>query len=197
MLLSRLATSFVLGFHGCDRDTAERVISGSSALLKSESDYDWLGPGIYFWESDPDRAREWAEDGVRRSRIDMPAVVGAVIDLGNCLDLSVRADVEMLGAAHESLVATLAADNVPTPTNRDIPRGTPGNGMLRYLDCAVIRRLHEIVASDASLPRYDSVRGLFPEGEPAYPGAGFTRFSHRQIAVINPAVCIKGLFWPR
>jgi hypothetical protein len=42
---------------------------------------------------------------------------------------------------------------------------------------------------------YDTVRGAFLKGEPVYPGAGFTRESHIQVAVRNPA-CILGVFRP-
>lgn len=43
---------------------------------------------------------------------------------------------------------------------------------------------------------YDTVRGLFVEGDPIYPNAGFTEKTHVQISVINPN-CIKGYFLPR
>jgi hypothetical protein len=42
---------------------------------------------------------------------------------------------------------------------------------------------------------FDSVRGLFPEGEELYPGAGFKDRTHIQIAVCNPDR-ILGLFYP-
>ncbi len=43
----------------------------------SENPYDWLGHGIHFWEFAPERARAWSRKG---------GVVGAVIQLGTCLD---------------------------------------------------------------------------------------------------------------
>lgn len=49
---------------------------------------------------------------------------------------------------------------------------------------------------DAKLPEYDSVRGVFGEGDELYPGAGFMDKNHIQIAVLNPN-CIKGFFLPR
>ncbi|HZU36516.1 MAG TPA: hypothetical protein VFA18_11435 [Gemmataceae bacterium] len=42
---------------------------------------------------------------------------------------------------------------------------------------------------------YDTVRAAFLEGEPVYPGAGFSRENHIQIAVRNSA-CILGVFRP-
>ena len=57
MLYSRLP-AFVLGFHGCDQKTAERVVSTGRHLQPSRNDYDWLGHGVYFWENDPLRAKQ-------------------------------------------------------------------------------------------------------------------------------------------
>jgi len=52
---------FVFGFHGCDRDVAEKILSSSSEHLKlSKNDYDWLGNGIYFGENNPERALQYA-----------------------------------------------------------------------------------------------------------------------------------------
>lgn len=53
---------FVLGFHGCDREVAEKILgSGKEHLKKSENDYDWLGHGVYFWENNPERALQYAK----------------------------------------------------------------------------------------------------------------------------------------
>src|SRR5471032_1974201 len=84
--------TFVLGYHGCDRDVAERVLGGSASLLESANEYDWLGRGIYFWENSATRALEWARAAranpkITRHAVKEPAAIGAIIDLGNCLDL--------------------------------------------------------------------------------------------------------------
>lgn len=55
-------------------------MNGETAILQSERDFDWLGPGAYFWESDPRRAIEWAEWKKSRGDYDAPTVIGAVID---------------------------------------------------------------------------------------------------------------------
>ena len=54
------------------------------------------------------------------------------------------------------------------------------------------RRLHGIL-EDNGMPPIDSVKGIFLEGAPAYPGSGFREKTHIQIAVCNLA-CIKGVF---
>ena len=86
----------VLGFHGCDESVGKAVINGEHRHLKSsQNSYDWLGTGIYFRENDPLRALEVAEDAVRNKhltagKVTKPFVVGAVIDLGLCLNVHQR-----------------------------------------------------------------------------------------------------------
>jgi hypothetical protein len=182
----RLSTSFVLGYHGCDRSIGERLLAGEDFLHKSENAYDWLGPGMYFWEANPLRALEFAaEKRNRKIGIQKPFVIGAVIDLGLCLDLTTKDSLEDLVAAHESLMATIHANGVQSPENG------PASWM-RYLDCAVIRRLHEII-EDSGSPAIDAVRGIFQEGNPIYSGSAFLEKTHIQIAVVNP-LCIKAIF---
>ncbi len=67
--MSRLATAFVLGYHGCEKAVADAIIgSDTQHLAPSRQDYDWLGSGIYFWEADPRRALEWAAGRGLRAR---------------------------------------------------------------------------------------------------------------------------------
>jgi hypothetical protein len=67
--------------------------TGASWLSSTrENTYDWLGSGVYFWEANPDRAYDWAVHHAERIKQESgavvePFVVGAVIDLGFCLDL--------------------------------------------------------------------------------------------------------------
>ena len=72
------------------------VTTGASPLLPSEKAYDWLGSGIYFWENDPERALEWAIQKAEAGAYKEPFVVGAIIDLGNCLDLITRKYVPLI-----------------------------------------------------------------------------------------------------
>jgi hypothetical protein len=199
--LSRLATAFVLGYHGCERAVGEQALGGDLTLIQSDREHDWLGPGVYFWESDPMRAREWAEEKATRGRCKEPFVIGAVIDLGNCLDLTVRENIELLGLAYQDLAERAGTGGLPLPENKNA-RGDPsGDRLLRYLDCAVIKTLHSIIEQrrqdgDTDAEPFDTVRGLFTEGEPAYAGSAFKRKTHTQIAVCADR-CIKGVFVPR
>ena len=67
-------------YHGCDREIAEAVLSGKGTLQPSENDYDWLGPGIYFWVDSPDRALDWAKD--RKKRRPQEMGVGWMLFIG-------------------------------------------------------------------------------------------------------------------
>jgi ribulose-5-phosphate 4-epimerase/fuculose-1-phosphate aldolase len=58
------------------------VIKNQDFLNASQNSYDWLGHGIYFWESNLQRAYEFAEEQKNRGKIKDVAVIGAVIDLG-------------------------------------------------------------------------------------------------------------------
>ena len=187
----------VLGFHGCDVALAEEVVLGKKMLKQSDHDYDWLGHGIYFWENDPVRAKQWAEDNSKRpnSEISNPGVLGAYLDLGFCLDLTDSDSLAKLKIAYKALVKSSQKTNMPLPVNKDPVKVKSKDRILRKLDCAVIETLHELNKM-ADLPPYDSVRGVFWEGEELYPGAGFQEKNHIQIAIINPN-CIKGFFLPR
>ena len=43
------------------------------------------------------------------------------------------------------------------------------------------------------MPAIDTLKGVFTEGKPVYPGAGFNEKTHIQIVVRNHR-CIKGVF---
>jgi hypothetical protein len=189
--VSRLSTSFILGYHGCDKPDGEKFLSGEASLAPGQEAHHWLGPGIYFWESDPHRALEWAESKKKRGKCDDPFVVGAVVDLGNCLDLQTREGVELVKASYASFEAIQKKSGLPLPENRPAKNDKRPIKVLRYLDHAVIDHLLNV--ADASGNRYDTVRGVFTEGSPAYPGSGILDQSHSQIAVRNRE-CIKGLF---
>jgi hypothetical protein len=180
----RLAASFVLGYHGCDRAVADQLLAGEP-FRPSANDYDWLGGGIYFWEANPQRGLAFAERSSQRpkSKIKTPAVVGAIIDLGVSLDLTTTNGVETVLEAHSSFSQQMTAAGFPMPVNQDDLR--------RQLDCAIIEHVHLIYQRINA--RIDSVRGVFTEGKPIYTGSRFDRETHVQIAIRNPD-CIKGVF---
>ncbi len=182
--------SFVLGFHGTEQSLIAKLVSQRTKhLQKSAGRTEWLGHGIYFWENDPQRGLEWAEDGNAKEEIKNPGVVGAIIDLGLCLDLTTRPGIAEVTAAYEYLKNSYLAEGLDLPTNH-----FGKDKVKRELDCEVIQALH-LYRKDNGQPTYDTVRALFPEDAPLYDGAGFKLRNHIQIAVINPD-CIKGYFRP-
>ena len=98
--------NLTIGFHGCDQSVVDKVITGKENLLVSTNDYDWLGSGIYFWENNEERAYNWACELSKRSgsSIKSPAVIGAVIDLGYCFDLTDSTYLQELKDAYNFLV---------------------------------------------------------------------------------------------
>src|SRR4051812_1989288 len=101
-------SGLILGFHGCDIELRDSVIAGTEQLKRSANSYDWLGNGIYFWENSPIRALDFAEDLKRNSnrriqKIKTPAVIGAIIDLKHCLDLTEFENLKILKSGYDIL----------------------------------------------------------------------------------------------
>ena len=88
----------VFGFHGCDETVFDEVVRRGGQLDFSTNDYDWLGSGVYLWEGSYERALEWAQDS---PSIQEPSVIGAVIDLGRCLNLTDSQYTDILATEYE------------------------------------------------------------------------------------------------
>lgn len=187
--------NLTIGFHGCDQSVVDKVIAGKENLLASNNDYDWLGSGIYFWENNEERAMEWAVELSKRpgSSIKQPAVIGAIIDLGYCFDLTDTAYLKELKKSYDFALEFSRISGIPLPVNKTLGNST--DLLLRKLDCYIIQTTHRI-NREANKRAYDSVRGVFWEGKPLYPNAGFAEKNHIQICICNPN-CIKGYFLPR
>lgn len=187
----------ILAFHGTDESIVEKVLAGEEHLAKSENAYDWLGHGIYFWEYGPQRALEFAKQSasdpkVTKGRIKHPAVIGAIIDPGTCLNLLESSAISKLKEAYE----------VVKVLEEPLPQNIGGvDKRARHLDCAVIEMVHALREPGKGalsvfkpmLPKYDTVRGAFWEGAELYPNAGFSEKNHVQICV-RETNCIKGYF---
>lgn len=188
--MTRLNSNFVLGYHGCDKEVGEALLL-NEPFVPSKNKWDWLGEGVYFWEANPIRGLEFARQVQARNpeAIKEPFVVGAVLELGHCLDLCSSTGVLAVKAAYASFLSFIAQSGEVAPKNH---RGD--DLLLRELDCAVIMHLHEIMEKDARKPKaYETVKGLFREGKPIYENSGFYEQSHIQIAVREPSM-IKGVF---
>lgn len=178
-----------IGFHGCDETVAREVILNRAQLIPSKNDYDWLGSGIYFWENDSTRAWEFAKDKYKK-----PCVVGAILNLEYCLDLSTRDGLDNVKLAWERMVRPSYELGL-LKSNKPGKKGENGELMLRFLDCYVIESLHKM-NKDRGWEEFDSVRAPFWEGEEIYPTAGFFNKNHIQLCIRNTD-CILGYFLPK
>lgn len=201
-----LRPNLLLGFHGCDQDVADKLINFPKKIQKSEKPYDWLGHGIYFWENNYARAFQWAKDKEHRGEIKKAAVVGAVFTLDNCLDLLDSSSINLLSSYYELLKIELESTGKILPKNSDIDKDPHKDKLKRELDCAVIEFMHKEIEFEieknikefgfSELKQFDSARGFFTEGGPAFPGSEIHMKSHSQICIRNMS-CIKGFFKPR
>lgn len=186
----------VYGFHGCDIAVKDEILRNNGTFKISDNAYDWLGTGVYFWECDPVRAMEFAEDAVRnkmqtQGNIHKPSVIGAIIDLGNCLDLSNRECIGLLRKANDIYLDMVGGEEKALRNKGPLPdmKG-------RFRDCIVINVLHSLIEDSENRQNYDTVRATFFEGNPIYPTSAFHEYTHTQICVRNPN-CIKAVFDPR
>lgn len=139
----------VIGYHSCDQEIGLRVLNGKDRLKPGNNTWDWLGVGIYFWEQNPERALQYAENSAggrqfNKVRIKTPFVLGTIIDLGNCLNLVEPESLTILEEAYKGLVKVCQESGRKLPIN-DGPR--------RKLDC---------------VPPFDTIRSAFQEGKEVY-----------------------------
>ncbi len=147
--MSRSATSLAM----VSTDASDKSVCACSAartLRPAKRHIDWLGPGVYFWEGDPVRAWEWAKD----RGYSEPFVIGAIIDLGECLDLTLRENLEYLSIAYSDLRRVRRQAKSKLPSNKDGRRLPKRDKVLRFLECAVITHLHHMVADAVAEKRY-------------------------------------------
>jgi hypothetical protein len=170
----------VIGYHACLKEVADRLLLDGEPFKPSANQWDWLGHGVYFWEFGHQRAYDWATEWPKLSNKDF-AIVGAIIQLGQCLDL--------LDTDHTKRLATFARqyeqDVGPLPENR---------GPRRERDCLLINQYCDHMAAQSAA--FDTVRGLFQEGGPVLAGSAISLQSHIQVVVRRPDAII-GLFRPR
>lgn len=183
----------VLGFHGCEESIRDAVVSGDMMLKASENEHDWLGYGFYFWQNNHERALDFAINPPGRKTIKKPAVLGAILSLGNCLDLIDKKYIRSVQLSYKALEKSAISESKELPKNKNTKNSN--DLVLRELDCQVIENVHKIIKA-TNAPPFDSTRGVFIEGSPIYENAGFHEKTHIQICVRNPN-CIKGFFIPR
>jgi len=156
-------TSPHICFHGTSEGQAESILR--EGFSPSCNDGEWLGHGIYFWDS-LDAAWLWAD----KYFSERPAVIGATVMLGHCLDLdNAREVANFLSEVHRELVAEFANHGNTLPTNA---------GADKYLDCLVYNR-----AASSTYPPVDSLVCTFRGGNPIYSGASVHESTRRMYCV--------------
>ena len=168
----------VVGYHGCSREAADRILS-EGQFLPSTKAYDWLGEGVYFWEYAPYRALEWAGEKCARTGGD-PAVVRATIRLGRCLNLLDIEHIPDLVELYNQFADTLTVDQMPRNTDRG------AHFLDRYVIDAHCRAIDRRTAS-----ALQTVRGSFAEGNPNYPGSKILEKAHTQLAVRDSSCVLR------
>lgn len=167
----------VIGYHACTEEFARDLLLGTRPIrdwTPSTNEWDWLGHGSYFWEHSLERALRWGREKFAPGGA-APAVLGAVIQLGRCFDLLNEAITAILAKSYRELEQAYQEASLPLPKNRG------RDWKRRELDCLVLNDC--LKRLKATVPEYDTVRGAFLEGDPVYPGAGFSQEAHLQIAV--------------
>lgn len=183
-----------IGFHGCEKNVGIDLLLHPNRIHMSAHDYEWLGHGFYVWENNYDRALDWANNHYPKFK--EPFAIGVVYTLEKCLDLTDKHFIELLSKDYPEFLIDLKRIGASIPQNTDL-KGTPNpSGVLRYLDCFLIEHLHSLRDIAEDIPYFDTARGAFTEGDPAYPGTQFGDKNHIQVCVRNKN-CIKGFFLPR
>lgn len=202
-VLTNSSSVVIKGYHGTTRDRAERIMAGG-VWLESTNGYDWLGPGVYFYQDAPLRAHWTAQRaaikearGDRSAVLAEPVVIEADIHLGNCLDLSELGDNLFVKTAYDYLVAagvTLRTQKAPGLQRK--PRSSLHLGrapwfsgalhpsVLHNLDDQIMQWTFELFEEALSVP-IDSVRCPFIDGRPFYKSSWYFETAQISINVRN------------
>jgi hypothetical protein len=164
----------VIGFHGTDAASADRLVAGED-FEASDQDDEWFGKGIYFWEHAFKQAWWWAKV---HKKYAVPAVIGAVIRLGNCFDLLDPGNVLVLREFYNKMVEDMKANGITLPQNVQTHR---------MLDCAIFNYMYSD-CEQAGKP-LDSARAVYVPTSPLKricKGSWISEETHIQICVRNP-----------
>jgi hypothetical protein len=160
-------SDFVIGYHGTDKSVVDDLLKGDVTHLEpSPRGYDWLGDGIYFWEEDASRAMWWAERSLEEAKkandqwrtpvkVEVPAVVGAIIYLGNCLDLMFAGTQYLLNDTYHEVAYRYDKQGLRLPVN---------DYFSRPLDCLVINEACRALQRKRGR-KTDTVRAVFAAPE--------------------------------
>ncbi|MCK9377542.1 MAG: hypothetical protein M0P73_15495 [Syntrophobacterales bacterium] len=125
-------------YHGTKLDVAKKIIREKKFHHSSykSGDRPYLGKGIYFFESALSRAITWAEN---RFKVGEIGVIKAVINLGSCLDITDPNNIKLLIKLKKKLIKEKGLTSVTTAY---------------------------VIHTCGIMYNVDTIRGLFPKGEP-------------------------------
>ncbi len=164
----------IVAFHGTTEPVADHLVAGGDFTPSSNTD-DWLGSGVYFWEYAPKQAWWWTTRFKKKSK---PAVVGAMIRLGNCFDLLDPANVQLLKRLYVGMLEKSRAEGTDPPSNFRHRRN---------LDCAVFNYCYDEAVAEGN--PIDSARAVYVPTDMAkriWKGSWIYEEAHIQICVRDP-----------
>jgi hypothetical protein len=164
----------VHGHHGTSGAAAAAILAEGYKL--SRNDYDWLGPGIYFFEEAPKRALDWA----LVAHTSDPAVLESEISLEDCMDLCDIGWERVLSQCYDELLTRVKDEGL------SLPRQSSG---AHRLDAAVLDLAAAKLTALGSPVR--SIRAAFKEGRAVFPESWIYSKDHIQIAVRDTSVVLN------
>jgi hypothetical protein len=188
----------IVGHHGTTRLAADQI-AAKQIEMPYESQYRWLGSGVYFFQNNLQNAVAWAKVvAARQKQKDptlsgssvTPAVVEARIDLTACFDLT---DPVMLITLRNSYDRYSRTEKPITQRPFTVSEGEILAGYWgeykefgkNALDYEMINRACELFFNKCGI-KFRSVRGVFVEGQEIYSTSWVFDKSHVAIAVRKP-----------
>lgn len=159
----------VFGYHGTSELQVQSILR--EGFMPSQNSYDWLGSGIYFFDSAPGTAMSWAQ----RHFGSQAAVLKSEIDLTDALDL--LDSTEMAVLREYARVIDIESMSLRQISGRN------------EKDCYLINTVCAALEDQRGTP-VTAVRAAFREGKPVFPGSEIFDLSHVQIVVRDPS-CIS------
>lgn len=165
------------GYHGTSLTAAKSILEAGFRI--SRNPYDWLGDGVYFFQDAPTRAWDWA---IAHHGNDA-AVIGAEIHIVNCIDLL---DVDWYPVITNSYNSFL---KILKDSGRSLPEQSEG---AHRLDREVFNYTADVLGARGQ--KIACVRAAFAEGRAVYADSAIFDRSHVQIAVREPATCVRRMW---
>lgn len=164
----------VLGYHGTKRSYVTSILN--NGFLPSTNEYDWLGDGVYFFQDAPNRARTWAADCYGSD----VCVIGAEIELIDCIDLLDTGWSEFLADVYDKYLEKMKTEGI------SLPRQSTG---AHRLDRAVLNYAVSVLNENEIIVR--TIRAAFIEGNPVFPNSALFEKSHIQVVVRDTSTIKK------